>query len=55
MVVVDYYSKFFEVEALNQGHNAAQVITKLKAIFSRNGIPLTIMSDNGPPYNSQAF
>lgn len=47
--------KVFEVEALNQGHNAAQIIKKLKSIFSRNGIPLTVMSDNGPPYNSQEF
>jgi len=34
---------------------SAAVITALKAIFSRHGIPDLIHSDNGPQYASQEF
>ena len=32
---------------------AASVVTALKAIFSRHGIPSVFMSDNGPQYTSR--
>ncbi|KAK9730165.1 RNase H-like domain found in reverse transcriptase [Popillia japonica] len=35
--------------------NAKETITSLKSIFSRHGIPLTIVSDNGPPFTSEQF
>ncbi|XP_030849528.1 uncharacterized protein K02A2.6-like [Strongylocentrotus purpuratus] len=31
------------------------VVRRLKSIFACHGIPETIMSDNGPPFNSQDF
>lgn len=46
LVVVDYYSRYFEVEFLNLGCSARYVITKLKSIFARHGIPAVIISDN---------
>lgn len=34
---------------------STRVITVLKAWFSRHGIPVTVISDNGPPFNSEDF
>ena len=34
---------------------AKEVILKLKAHFARHGIPDRVVSDNGPPFNSQDF
>ena len=35
--------------------NAETVITHLKSIFSRHGIPVTLVSDNGPQFTSSVF
>ena len=51
LLVVDYYSRYIEVQKLNST-TSASVITALKAIFSRHGIPTTLVSDNGPQYDS---
>ncbi|XP_037828511.1 uncharacterized protein K02A2.6-like [Lucilia sericata] len=55
ILIVDYYSKYIEIESLNSGYNSSQVISKLKSIFSRHGIPHILVTDNGPPYNSNNF
>lgn len=55
LLVVDYYSKFFEVELLSSGYTSSQVIIKFKSIFARHGIPTILISDNGPPFNSKEF
>ena len=34
---------------------SASVIHKLKTVFSRHGIPESLMSDNGPQFSSQEF
>jgi hypothetical protein len=49
MVVIDEYSRFPEVEILTST-SARAVIPKLDAIFSRQGIPDVLKSDNGPPF-----
>ncbi|CAI5671962.1 unnamed protein product [Oreochromis niloticus] len=54
LVVVDYYSRYFEVERLFST-TAGSVIKKLKAIFARHGIPEKLISDNGPQYSSREF
>ena len=54
VVSVDYYSRYFEIERLYSTTSSA-VIRKLKAMFSRNGIPEKVISDNGPQYSSQDF
>lgn len=55
LLVVDYYSKFVEIDILSSGYNSYQVITKLKSIYARHGIPAIFISDNGPPFNSKEF
>ncbi|XP_021352836.1 uncharacterized protein K02A2.6-like [Mizuhopecten yessoensis] len=54
VVVVDYHSRYFEVSKLSSTTSAA-VISKLKELFSRFGIPEKIISDNGPEYSSEKF
>ena len=47
LLVVDYFSNFVEVKQLKES-NSKEVIGSLKEIFSRNGIPKLLMSDQGP-------
>ena len=47
LVVVDYYSKFPEIQLLS-GKTASSIITHAKSIFARHGIPREIISDNMP-------
>ncbi|CAK1587306.1 unnamed protein product [Parnassius mnemosyne] len=54
LLVVDYFSKFIEVEKL-YNLTSECVINKLKIIFSRQGIPDMVMSDNGPEFTSRIF
>ena len=54
LVVIDEYSRFPEVEIL-YSTSANATIPKLDAIFARQGIPITLKSDNGPPFNSEQF
>ena len=51
LLVVDYFSRFVEIEKLTST-TSSSVITHLKAIFSRHGIPATLITDNGPQYSS---
>ena len=50
LLVVDYFSRYVEVQKLNTV-TATSVITALKAIFARYGIPATLVTDNGPQYD----
>ena len=43
-----------EIDPLKD-NTAREVIHTLKRQFSRHGIPNTLMSDNGPPFNSNEF
>ncbi|GJQ67554.1 hypothetical protein Trydic_g8364 [Trypoxylus dichotomus] len=54
LVIVDYYSKFTVVNRLNS-KTPGSVISTLKKVFSMNGLPSQIFSDNGPPFNSKEF
>ena len=47
LVVVDYYSKYPEL-AVIEDKTAGTVISKLKEMFARHGIPEALMSDNIP-------
>jgi len=54
LVVVDYYSRYYEYEIMNST-TADKVIDRLEEIFSRHGIPITLKSDNGPQFRSSEF
>ena len=54
MVVVDEFSRFPRVELLTST-SAKAVVPKLDAIFSRQGAPDILKSDNGPPFNGREF
>ena len=54
IIVIDYFSRYPEVIKL-KGTTSGRVIEALKAVFSRHGIPETVVSDNGPQYSSQEF
>jgi len=47
LLVVDYYSKYVEIAKL-QSKTASSIIKELKVIFSRFGIPETMITDNSP-------
>ena len=55
IIVVDYYSKYIEIAQLISGYSSKLVTTHLKSIFARHGIPVIMVSDNGPPFNSEDF
>lgn len=54
LMCVDYYSKFPEIAKLTQT-TSAHVVTTLKSIFARHGIPDEVVSDNGPQFSSAEF
>ena len=51
LVVIDQHSRFPEVEIMPTT-TAAALIPRLDRIFATHGIPLTIVSDNGPSFDS---
>lgn len=53
-VVVDYYSRYMEVDVL-RSTTADKVIASLKKMFLTHGLPVSIKSDNGPQFISQDF
>ena len=54
LVVIDRYSHFPEVAIVNSTKSST-LFTNLDRIFSVHGIPEIIISDNGPPFNSDEF
>ena len=50
IAVVDYFSRYVEVKSLTST-TAATVVVALKSIFSRHGVPVILMTDNGPQFN----
>ena len=54
LLAADYFSRFPEVIKLTST-TSASIISALKSIFSRYGIPEEVVSDNGPQYSSHEF
>ena len=54
LVIVDYFSRFFEVAKLTYTTSEA-VVEHFKSIFARHGIPDVVRSDNGPQFKSEYF
>ena len=53
LVVVDYYSKYVELQLLSE-KTAKAIVTAMKSIYARHGIPQEVMSDN-MPFASREF
>ncbi|XP_031548568.1 uncharacterized protein K02A2.6-like [Actinia tenebrosa] len=54
LVVVDYYTRFYEVVIMNSV-TANSIIKALEPIFARYGYPLSIRTDNGPRLVAETF
>ena len=54
LIIIDYYSRYPEIAKLSSTTSSA-VITVLKSVFARHGIPEVVRSDNGPQYSSKEF
>ena len=54
LVLVDYFSGFWEIDPLTEVTTTG-VIRIMRRQFARYGIPVRVVSDNGPQFASQAF
>ena len=54
LLITDDYSRYPVVEIVKSMSEIA-VIPKLDKVFSEFGIPNTVRSDNGPPFNGKEF
>ena len=54
MLVVDAYSKWPEV-VMMESTTAETMIKHLQQIFATHGLPLQIVSDNGPQFTAEKF
>ena len=54
LIVIDYYSNYPEV-ALLSSTSSHSVIKHMKSMFGRHGIPVDLVSDNGPQFSSTEF
>lgn len=54
LILVDFYSFFFEIQKLRQ-LTAASVKNACMTVYATHGIPAKLCTDNGPPFNSACF
>lgn len=54
LTVIDAYSKWIEATATNHA-TSDSTIRQLRELFSRFGIPRTVVTDNGTPFTSEEF
>ena len=54
LIVVDAYSKWTEVCVMRTSTDTA-MIEKMRGIFATHGLPVLVVSDNGPCFSSQEF
>lgn len=54
LVTIDAYSKWPEVHIV-PSTSAQPTIDKLRTIFATHGLPMTLVSDNGSPFQSTEF
>jgi transposase InsO family protein len=55
ILICDYYSKFPIVIQIRGRATSDIVVNLIKHIFAEQGIPETVVSDNGPQYDSHVF
>ena len=54
LIVADYFSKFPYIFPVASAHHF-KTINHLRELFTTEGIPTIVMSDNGPPFNGDEF
>ncbi|XP_064469630.1 uncharacterized protein LOC135384354 [Ornithodoros turicata] len=54
LIVIDCFSKYVELQLMNTTNSQA-VVKALKKVYARFGIPFEFVTDNGPPFDSEAF
>ncbi|XP_046736586.1 uncharacterized protein K02A2.6-like [Diprion similis] len=55
LMLIDYFSEYPEIAELKGSVTSHLIITETKEIFSRHGIPLTMISDGGTQFTSKEF
>ena len=55
LLVVDSFTKWIEIEHMKYGTDLRKVIKVFLRIFARFGLPDTLVTDGGPPFNSMNF
>ena len=55
LIVIDAFSKWLEVARMGKDTTSRKLINVLRTIFSRLGLPLVLVSDNGPQLVSTEF
>ncbi|KAF2890602.1 hypothetical protein ILUMI_15571, partial [Ignelater luminosus] len=55
LIAVDYYSKYVEVEKLNNNISSHHIIKIFKSMFARFGVPQQVVSDRGTQFTSREF
>ena len=53
LLLVDTYSKWPEVIQMHLNTKSGATIRAFRAVFARTGLPMTLVSDNGPQFVSQ--
>ena len=53
--LTDAHSKWLEAVDMATSTNAASTIRVLRNIFATHGLPVQLVSDNGPPFSSAEF
>ena len=55
LLLVDYYSNFFELARLGSNTHATYVIDAIRSQFARHGSHDVLVSDNGPQFSCREF
>ena len=54
LVLVDYFSRFCKIEIM-RSTTSEKIIECLEETFTTHGLPLSVISGNGPQFRSDAF
>jgi transposase InsO family protein len=55
LLIIDYYSRWIEVQETTRTQSALQTVNILDKVFAAHGYPDYVVSDNGPQFASQIF
>ena len=55
LIIADYFSKFLFIHPVTLTHHNNEMLKYLRDLFSTEGMPAVVMTDNGPPFNGEEF